>query len=198
MIKPEIPKLRFAEAAPQVWDALGNLRRTGWVNRKVENPETVQEHTIALRDIAATMDGLSEQERDGLLDMLEVHDWPEAIHGDEVILSVDEQEHKTLHMSKFEKEQAALVSICASLGEKGEEILGLWRRFEAAADPASIFAKQLDKYQAIEKALEYEKAQGMPLFKEFLDYSRAKISHPSLLRRIEGLERQFEAFQAER
>lgn len=187
------PELKFAHLAPEVWKNLGELPRTGWVNRGVKNPESVQEHTIALRNIAASLEGLTEQEKEGLLDMLEVHDWPEAIHGDEVILSVDKDKLESRKAKKFEKEQMALALICDALGDKGKEIMDLWLRFETSSDVAALFAKQLDKYQAVEKALEYEKEQGIPLFKEFLEYSRKDISHPILLERIQKLETEFES-----
>jgi putative hydrolase of HD superfamily len=188
----KIPELRFARVAPDVWSALHELKRTGWVKRGVVNPESVQEHTIALRTIAFFMEGLSEKEKEGLLDMLEVHDWPEALHGDEVIVSTDEHELQRRKAVKFEKEQKALTLMCEGLGDVGKEIMNLWLRFETSLDDAARFAKQLDKYQAIEKALAYEKAQGIPLFKEFLDYSRKSITHPLLVERIKKLEQEFE------
>lgn len=186
------PALKFAELAPDVWNALAELKRTGWVNRGVEGPESVQEHTIALRNIAASLEGLSQEEKEGLLDMLEVHDWPEAVHGDEVMISEDEEELKLLKARKFEKEQTALATICAGLGEAGQEIMNLWMRFETSSDEAAVLAKQLDKYQAVEKAFEYEKAQGIMLFKEFLEHARKSITHPVLLERIQKLEQEYE------
>ncbi len=185
--------LKYADIAPDVWNALGELKRTGWVTRGVSNPESVQEHTVTLRNIAATLEGLSEQEKSELLDMLEVHDWPEAIHGDEVIVTPDEEKRKTLKAAKSEKEKAALSSICSKLGEKGKEIMDLWLRYESSQDELAILARQLDKYQAIEKALEYEKSQGMPLFREFLDYAGPGITHPLLLEKIQKLEREYAA-----
>jgi len=185
-------KLKFALLAPAVWEALSNLKRTGWVERGVKNPESVQEHTIALRKIAASFTDLLEKEKEELLDMLEVHDWPEAIAGDQVILSSDEKELASLKASKFEQERQALISICENLGEKGKEIINLWLRFETASDETASFARQLDKYQAIEKALEYEKAQGIPLFKEFFDYSKKNITHPILLKRLQKLQADWE------
>lgn len=190
-INENTPELKFASIALDVWSALDKIERTGWVMRGVKNPETVQSHTVSLRNIAASILELKDEEREGLLDMLEVHDWPEVINGDEVILSVDEEELKTLKASKFEKEQIALTSICEKLEEKGKEIVDLWLRFETSNDPAAVFARQLDKYQAIEQALEYEKEQGIPLFKELLDYSRRNINHPVLLDRIKRLEEEF-------
>lgn len=182
------PDLKFAHLAPDTWTALGNIPRTGWVNRGVENPETVQGHIVSLRELAFSFVDLSNIERNDLLDMLEIHDWPEAVHGDQVIFTDDEEERATLESTKFELETHALAGICSKLGETGEKIMELWLRFENSQDVTASFARQLDKYQAIEKALEYEKSQGIPLFKEFLDYSRKNISHPALLKKIADLE----------
>lgn len=173
--KVKVPELKFAHLAPDVWNALYDLKRTGWVNRGVENPESVQEHIISLRNIASDIEELTAKERDGLLDMLEVHDWPEAIHRDEVILTLNEEELKSLKGKKFESEKAALSTICEKLGEDGKTIMDLCLRFETSQDESASFARQLDKYQAIEKALEYDKLQGKSLFKEFLDHATASL-----------------------
>lgn len=190
-IYPEIKKvseLRYAPLASDVWKALGDLKRTGWINRGVANPESVQEHTLALIKIVESIDSLSAEEKQDLQNMLEVHDWPEAIHGDEVIFTYDDEKRKSLKEIKFEKEKAALASICERLGEKGNEIMSLWLRFENSSDDLASLARQIDKYQAIEKALEYEKTQGIPMFQEFLDYARKSVNHPVLLGMIKKLE----------
>jgi 5'-deoxynucleotidase YfbR-like HD superfamily hydrolase len=187
------PPLKYAQLAPDTWHALGRLLRTGWVDAGVKDPESVQQHIMALRNIAASLEGLTDAEKDGLLDMLEIHDWPEAIHGDEVILTDDKEEEKILLTTKFENEQKALARICEPLGEMGDHILKLWLRFETSDDVVAVLARQIDKYQAIEQALEYEKLQGIPLFEEFLHYSRKDISHPLLLEKLEKLEKEWTA-----
>ncbi|MFZ2187781.1 MAG: HD domain-containing protein [Candidatus Moraniibacteriota bacterium] len=187
-----VPDFRFAHIAPKTWDALAKLLRTGWVKRGVKNPESVQEHTISLRNIAASIETFSENDKEDLLDMLEVHDWPEAIHGDQVIVTDNEEEKMSLKAIKFKQEHQALIGICSNLGVEGTAILNLWLRFETADDEVAMFARQLDKYQAIEKAMEYEEAQAIPLFKEFLDYARKSISHPILLEKIKKLESDWE------
>jgi 5'-deoxynucleotidase YfbR-like HD superfamily hydrolase len=184
-------ELRFAKYAPEVWDALGKLERTGWVNRKVDNPETVQEHIVDLIDIARSLENLSDEEMDSLLDMLEVHDWPEAIHGDEVILSNNPEELAALKAKKFENEKQALRTICEPLGDVGQEIMSLWLRFETSSDPAASLARQIDKFAPIKKAFEYEKRQGVQLFLVFLEYARDKITHPELVKRLESLESEY-------
>lgn len=80
----------------------------------------------------------------------------------------------------------------ASLVEKNPELrMDLWLRFETSADEMASFARQIDKYQAVEKALEYERTQGIPLFGEFLNYTRKYIVHPILLEKIQKLEDSF-------
>lgn len=179
--------LKLESIAPMVYQALQDLKRTGWVKRQVENPESVKEHTEALITLAQELIPLlSHDETQGLLEMLEVHDWPEALHGDEVILELKPDERKALKEVKFENEKNALTIICKDL-PNGEEIMSLWLRFETSDDPAAAFGRQLDKYQAVEKALEYEQSQGIALFDEFLRYSINFISHPVLLQRIDVL-----------
>lgn len=179
--------LKLEKVAPEVYESLQALKRTGWINRGVENPESVKEHTEALIKLALELtDLLTEDEKDGLIEMLEVHDWPEVIHGDEVILEINPNDRKNLKEIKFENEKRALEIICKDL-PNGEEIMNLWLRFENSNDPAALFGRQLDKYQAVEKALEYEETQGISLFQEFLTYSINFINHPVLLERIEKL-----------
>lgn len=185
--------LKFEKIAPHVYAALHALERTGWVRRGVENPETVKEHTEALIVLAQSlMEMLTPEETDGLFDMLEVHDWPEAIHGDEVILELEPEKRTPLKDLKFENEKRALEHMCADL-PNGAEILRLWLRFETSPDAAAAFARQLDKYQAVEKAFEYEEAQGIALFEQFRAYSLNFIDHPLLLERIEALIMKWEA-----
>lgn len=179
--------LKLEAAAPHVYELLHAVERTGWVEKGVKNPETVKEHTEALLQLADEMlEYLTPQETDGLLEMLEVHDWPEALHGDEVILELNLDDRKALKDIKFKNEERALEELCKDLPNR-QEIIDLWHRFELSDDPAAVFARQLDKYQAVEKAWEYEQAQGILLFQEFLTYSINFINHPVLLERIERL-----------
>lgn len=179
--------LKLEAVAPKVYQSLQDLKRTGWVLHGVENPESVKEHTEALIALAEELTPfLTLEETDELVEMLEIHDWPEAIHGDEVLLELDPEKRRVLKSAKFENERNALTIICKDL-PNGEEIMALWLRQENSDDPAANFCRQLDKYQAVEKALEYEMTQGIPLFDEFLTYSINFINHPILLERIEKL-----------
>lgn len=146
--------LKLEAIAPAVYKSLQELKRTGWVMSGVENPESVKEHTEALLLLAEELSALlTEEEKDGLMDMLEVHDWPEAIHGDEVILELQPDDQKSLKDIKFENEKRAMETLTKDL-PGGDALMVLWLRHEHSDDPAAVFSRQLDKYQALEKSLE--------------------------------------------
>lgn len=181
-----VSELTFGHIAPEVWKALDELPRAGWVKRGVKNPESVKDHIIALRQLALSFEGLSDVDRKDLAEMLEVHDWPEAIHGDEIILTHHDN-YESRKLTKAEKELTAMKDICGKLGEAGDTILKLWVRFETSGDTLASLGHELDKYQAIEKALEYEQAQGIPLFKEFFEHNGPFITNPVLVKRLREL-----------
>ncbi len=188
-------KLKYAHLAPEIWTELSKMPRTGWVDRHVENPESVQQHTLALKrlvlELSEKLEEFSDEDKQDLLDMLEIHDWSEAIDGDEVIYTFDEEKKKTKKELKFLREKKTMEHICEPLGEEGQKIMALWMRFETSDDQAASLARQLDKYQAMEQAAEYERAQGIPLFKEFFEYSKKDVIHPLLWERLDEIKKAF-------
>lgn len=175
--------LQFAQYYPEIVSKLEVLPRTGWVQWNIENPETVWEHTLATRELAITYKNhlqLSDDEFHDLLTMIEIHDWPEAVVGDGVILG-DEEDIDTLRKNKQERELEAMKEICEDTIH-GDEILKLFQRFEASTDPVAAIAIQIDKLQAVLKAAEYEKAQHKQgLADEFFHYTKKAIHHPYLI-----------------
>tara|TARA_B100001989_G_C24473585_1_gene430547 strand:- start:285 stop:887 length:603 start_codon:yes stop_codon:yes gene_type:complete len=183
----EATMLQFETEASGVYEALHKVKRTGWVNRGVKNPESVKEHTVALLELLREITHLlTEQEMDGLAEMLEVHDWPEAIDGDPVILELNPELREKLLAEKFESEKSAMECICAPLSN-GNAYMDFWLRMELSDDAAAELGRQLDKYQAVEKALWYEQEHGIEMFQDFLGYALNFINHPVLLNRIEVL-----------
>ncbi|HYF97683.1 MAG TPA: HD domain-containing protein [Coxiellaceae bacterium] len=173
---------------------MARLNRAGWVKRGVQNPETVQEHTEALINLASALSNnlpeFSELEKQEMVSMLEIHDWPESIVGDQIIVNPDPIEKEKLKATKYQQEYEAMQQICSNLGDTGSEIFNLWLRFENSSDKVAVLARQIDMYQAIEKALEYEKL-GYPVStQDFISYAEPTIIHPVLIQRLTDLKKQ--------
>jgi len=174
--------LRFSEAAPKVIEKLQVLPRTGWVQWDIDEPETVYEHILSVRLLAFEYKDaleLSGDELQDLLDILEVHDWPEALVGDGVILG-DEKNVDKIRAHKESREMEAMETICQSLTD-GHEILSLYKRYVAGEGRIAKLAKQIEKLQAVYKAAEYEKKYDKTgLTQEFHHYTKDLI-HESFL-----------------
>lgn len=181
--------LRYEQSAHAIYDALRNIPRTGWVMSGVPDPETVYDHTVALVELASDLASdlaLDPQELDTLQLILEVHDWPEAIVGDEVILDKNPDDHQVSKVNKHKQEAAAMQTLCAEY-DFGPTALAAWLQYEEQATDIAQLAKELDKYQAVELALTYEAQTGIPLFAEFDTYSQQHITNPVLIARLAQL-----------
>ena len=177
MTKQNRYPLHFASNFSEVVLALEVLPRTGWVQWGIHNPETVWEHILATRELAiAYRDklGLNETEFVELLDMIEIHDWPESMVGDGVILG-DEPNVETMRSNKKKKEMEAMEKICANRSA-GAEIHALYVRYANGSDRVARLVKQIEKLQAVIKAAEYEHLQNKEgLTSEFVHYTRDLI-----------------------
>lgn len=186
-------KLRYQESFPEIWKALEGIPRTGWVKRKVLNPESVKEHIISCRELVisliADLPEFSMSEILEILNMLEVHDYPEKITGDGVITTKNLEERKKLKAEKFRNEYDAMFEISKNSGEIGKGVFNLWLRFEKNDDRLSIFAKQIDKYQSIEKAWEYEQRGEKVRAEDFINGYLEEITHPLLRRKMFAIKR---------
>jgi len=188
------PLLRYEIAASDIYSKLKDIPRTGWVIRDVTNPETVYDHTVSLVKLAQEMQvdlALTDEQLDDLTHILEIHDWAEALAGDEYVENEDQASYKEKKRLKAIREREALQQLlqhkpCKAVVET------LFNRYEEGSGEIAKLAKELDKYQALELALQYEQEQGIPLFTEFDDYYKRDwpFSHPAILERIHNLRTQ--------
>lgn len=168
----------YHKYALTIISALYKIKRTGWVDRGVENPETVGEHTEQLIILA----NLFFPKMRGLNKMLKIHDWPEAKEnvGDRRTDNFCPEDHRITKEEKKILEIEAMEDICFNLGRSGKKIMNLWLEYEEAKTERAKIAHQIDKLQAILKAIEYQK-DGQPVIaQEFIDYSGDVIQHPIL------------------
>ena len=185
------PALRYAPYARGVWERLAEIPRAGWVRRGIEDPETVLDHTLALRQFVhdnryELQQYFSDGEVEEIIGMLEVHDWPEVYTGDIT-------PHDDGYEDRFEGEYVVMQNICRPLGVVGKEIFSLWERFETGEDEAASFARQVDRLQGIVRAFRYEyEGQGtVGMTRDFINYSGRLITHPFLVIRLQWVQQAY-------
>lgn len=154
---------------------LKTTRRTGWLDRGVppEETESVADHVL----MAALIGWLTADpalDRDRVVKLLLVHDLAEAITGDPPpydradVPSRDEPEALRAFFSrrhvrsveskaaKDAREAEAMATLRALMpGDPGDEIVALWKDYEAQQTPEARFAKDLDRFEAFVQARAY-------------------------------------------
>lgn len=68
----------------------------------------------------------------------------------------------------------------------GEEIYQLWMEYETKSSPEARIVKDLDKFEMILQAYEYESAQNLTL-QSFYDSTKDQFSHPQIKQWVEHL-----------
>jgi 5'-deoxynucleotidase YfbR-like HD superfamily hydrolase len=174
--------LLYSKYYPNVIAKLEAIPRTGWLQWGIDSAENVWEHILETRKLAINYkEGLKLSEADlaDILAIIEIHDWPEALVGDGVILG-DEPNVEVLRKYKKEREMSAMVAICDN-GFAGAEILELYKRYHSGLDDNAWLVKELEKLQAVFKAEEYEKLLNKKgLTAEFVHYTKDLIKNDFL------------------
>ncbi|XP_077238224.1 metal-dependent phosphohydrolase [Tasmannia lanceolata] len=149
---------------------LKTTKRTGWIRRGIQDPESIADHMYRMglmALIAADIPGIN---RDRCVKMAIVHDIAEAIVGDITPSDGVPKEEKS------RREQEALDHMCMLLGERSraKEIYELWMEYEENSSPEAKVVKDFDKVEMILQALEYENEQGKDL-DEFFQSTAGKF-----------------------
>jgi putative hydrolase of HD superfamily len=150
--------------------ALKNIKRTGWVMRKIPFPESDADHmhrcamcALILSQPADPRDNYENNndmifhptviDTTRLLRMAVTHDLCEALAGD-ITPFCD----PTVVASKHDKEHDAMQAIRRVVGDPlGQELCELWKEYEDQQTAESVYCKDIDKFEMLVQALEYEK-----------------------------------------
>lgn len=158
---------------------LKTLKRTGWVNHDVSMPESVADHMYRMTMLCFMITDKS-LDRDRLMKICLVHDLAEATVGDITppeVSGVSKEEKQKLEIQ-------ALKDIVADIGntELEREIFELWMEYEDGDTPLAKVAKQLDKYEMIIQADEYEKQHSaeQKRLESFFKSTEGYFSHPEI------------------
>lgn len=185
--------LRFARLAAR----LKTVRRQGWVDRGVDGPESVADHSwsVALLawSLASERAGL---DRDRVLLLALVHDLPEALAGDAT--PFDDQrddagriasEHfarlptyeALARAEKHEAEVRALSEMLDGLpAAMRREIRDAWQEYERAETPEAQFVKQVDKLETVIQAEQYLAGQPELQIESFRQGASRDIQDPQV------------------
>lgn len=180
---------------------LKTLRRQGWIDRGVREPESVADHSFRL----ALMVWVLAQRRPDLdatraMLLALVHDAAEAIAGDRTPFDAALQagaEPAVLFRQrpvydpeaearKTAAERAALRELAALLPEPvGERLIEAWEEYEAAQTPEARFVRQLDKLETVLQALEYRERQPDLIIDSFILGALDEVTDRSLRELLE-------------
>lgn len=150
--------IKFAEVAGKLKRTL----RTGWINRKIKNPESVAEHSWRAAVLCLVLADKN-LDKNKLVKMAVVHDLEEALTGD---IITPEKEANPETSKKNAKEAMEKISSIIG-GDEGKEIYELWEDYEDQKSDEAKFLKSVEKLEMIIQAYEYENEQ--PELKEVLE-----------------------------
>lgn len=169
---------------------LKTTKRTGWVYRGVKSPESVSDHMYRMAVMSFLLNSRekgSNINRDHCIKLALVHDMAECIVGD--ITPFDgvskEEKHK--------REKETMEHLSSLVGEEaGKEFLPLWKEYEAQETEEARFVKDLDRFEMILQAHEYEESEGKTgtgWLQEFFDCTKDKFQHAIVKEWVEQLNR---------
>eukprot|EP01136_Pigoraptor_vietnamica_P015680 Opistho-1_new@59120 len=165
---------------------LKTTKRTGWVNHRVDKPESIADHMYRMGVMAMLFDGDASIDRTRCIKMALVHDMAESIVGD---ITPDDP---VTPEEKYRLEEAAMARIRDEmLGSSavGAEMYALWREYEECATAEAQVVKDLDKFDMIVQAFEYERDQNRAgTLEDFFKSTRGRFKHPAVQRWVERLE----------
>lgn len=158
------------------------LLRSGWVREKINNPESVAEHSFRVSVLAMVLsDKLGHKlDKEKLIKMAILHDLGEVITGDIVTQRYDliDLERRD---AKENEEREGIKQIFSKIGS-ASEYLKIFDEMTARVTPEAKVFWQFDKLEMALQAHEYEEEQGKDLEEFFIGASIYNIE--PLIRKI--------------
>ncbi|XP_075974330.1 5'-deoxynucleotidase HDDC2 [Anticarsia gemmatalis] len=172
---------------------LKHEKRTGWVICNIDDCESIAGHMyrMGLMTFLLTEENNpTKLDRFRCLQIALVHDLAESIVGDITPHCgiTPEEKHR--------REDEAMKKIAELTGIAGDRMYELYKEYEFQTSPEAKFAKDLDRYDMILQAFEYEKREKAPKkLQEFFTATEGKFDHPFIKDLVTELYRQREEFE---
>jgi putative hydrolase of HD superfamily len=169
---------------------LKDLKRTGWVDRNVRDPESVADHSFMLAVLAYVYSKKLGLDPDKAVRMALIHDICEVYSGD-IANRVRDEDQTVPDSEKRELEREGMKKIVSFLPKDlAKEIYDLWEEFEARKTKEAELVKDLDKLEMCMQALEYSKKYKN--LEEFFEDCRLNIKTPEIIKVFEMIYREFQ------
>lgn len=150
---------------------LKRLLRKGWVLRHIPNPESVADHSFRLALLALVLTPKSGLSRERCVYLALIHDLAESLVGDITPHDGISPEEK------IKREDEAMK--CLSQEAQDPSLYALWEEYRDQHSAESKWIHDLDKFEMVLQAHEYEKSSGCDL-SEFWAYASKPFSQPIL------------------
>lgn len=180
---------------------LKDEKRTGWELRKIENPESVADHSWNTTFLTMIYGKTKEIDQEKAIKMALIHDLAESKTGDIVTRANTSLQEKT-KQEKNELEEKAMKQLTKNLQDN--EIKELWLEYEKCETPEAQFVKDMDLMDLCLQALKYEiqnrynknetneNFQDYDDLDEFFETSKNRINYASTEKLFEKIEKRYE------
>lgn len=171
---------------------LKHLKRTGWVEHGVPDPETVAGHMYRMSILSFLInDSHCPLNKTKCIKLSLAHDLAECIVGDLTPgMGIEPSE-------KHRREEEAMKHITKLVGPAGNELYLLFQEYEEQSTPEAKFVKDIDRFDMVLQAFEYEKRQKKPHDLEaFFESTRDKFDHPLVKSLVEEVQKQRFQYEA--
>lgn len=163
---------------------LKRVKRTGWVLKHVNEPESVSDHMYRMATLSFLVDPSTGLNKEKCIKLSLVHDMAESIVGDLTPADRIDKSEKQIREEMAMKHISDLVS-----EDLGKELYSLWEEYEHQTTPEAVFVKDLDKFEMIFQAHEYEQLANKPgSLQEFFDSTKGKFRTPQVQEWVKELE----------
>ncbi|THU75547.1 HD domain-containing protein [Dendrothele bispora CBS 962.96] len=157
-------------------ERLKTQKRTGWVNQKIPNPESIADHMYRMSVLAMCCSDTKLDIAKCVM-MCVVHDLAEAHVGDITPHEgISKQEKKRLEAEAMHN----FVHDMLHNSPAAQRIEELWKEYEDGQTDEARFVKDLDRFEMGVQALEYERDRGAPSLQPFFDSGLPNIGHPEV------------------
>ena len=149
---------------------LKKTARTGWVRCGVRDYESVADHSWRMALMPLLFADAPDVDHVRCMKIGLVHDLAEALVGDITPhCGVSKEEKSRLEADAMQKISATMPGSTIAA-----EIVGLWEEYEAGRTREARLMKDLDKFEMIMQAEDYEEEQGVDL-SQFFESTKGKI-----------------------